>query len=152
MIACSSLCHLLSDDDVLGCFSSVRRHLGTGGTFAMDLVLPRRESAIADGRWRPRFGYPAPAGTGEVTVLGRRGYDAATRVLTDELIYTFSAGGRVEHATRVSRMYPFDELSALLGRAGFAVRECHGGFDGEPLTDVSPVQVLICERAPGVPR
>ncbi|MFI7110323.1 class I SAM-dependent methyltransferase [Nonomuraea sp. NPDC050227] len=148
MIACSSICHLLSDDDVLSCFASARRHLDAGGTFAMDLVLPARETAIADGQWRPRFGYLDPAGRGDVTVRGRRSYDVASRILTDELDYEFSDDGRVERATRVSRMYPFDQLCPLLERSGFAIRECHGGFGGEPLTDTSAIQVLICERAP----
>ncbi|MDF3290305.1 class I SAM-dependent methyltransferase [Streptomyces silvisoli] len=148
LLACSSVCHLLSDDDAKRCFDSVRRHLQAGGTFALDLAAPQRETSTADGSWRPRFRYPDPAGTGEVVVSGRRRYDPTTRLLTDELDYEFVADGRVERATRVSRMYPFEELVSLLERSALHVVESYGGFDRQPLTVASEVQVLICSLTP----
>jgi SAM-dependent methyltransferase len=143
ILACSSACHLLTDDDAVRCFISVARHLQPSGRFAMDLVTPSRESAIADGAWRRRFGYADPNGGGQVAVYGRRRYDPVSRILTDDLDYRFEADGRAERATRISRMYPVGELRRLLALAGFEVREIAGGFSREVFTETSPTQVII---------
>lgn len=144
LIACSSVCHLLSDSDAVRCFTSVRRHLRPGGTFAADLASPQQECATADGTWHPRFRYPDPAGKGEVVVRGRRCYDPRNRLLTDTLMYEFTATGHVEQANRVSRMYPLSALATLLEEAGFHIVESYGGFDRQPLTATSRSQLLIC--------
>jgi SAM-dependent methyltransferase len=144
LIACSSLCHLLTDADLAACFASVRAHLRPGGVFALDVATPHSQTATADGTWRARFSYPDPAGAGTVSVRGRRRYDPAARLLTDELDYTFGADGRVERATRISRMYPFDELKVALAKSGFAVGESYGGFDRRPLTENGDTQILLC--------
>ncbi len=147
-IACSSVCHLLTVEDVRRCFATVRRHVRSGGRFALDVAAPHRETATADGTWRPRFRYPDPGGPGEVVVRGRRRYDPATAILTDDLDYEFTADGHVERATRVSRMYPYDELVALLDGAGFDVVSAYGDFDRGPLSDGSATQVLVCAPRP----
>ncbi|WP_327341284.1 class I SAM-dependent methyltransferase [Streptomyces europaeiscabiei] len=144
MIACSSVCHLLSDEDALSCFASAARHLRPDGTFAIDVATPRHETARADARWKSRFRYDHPATGHPVTVRGRRTYDPASRLLTDEMEYTFTEGGRTEHATRLSRMYSADDLAELLGRAGLRVEHTYGDFAGGPLTADSTTQILMC--------
>jgi len=146
MIACSSICHLLSDADLRRCLAAVARHLRAGGTFAFDLVTACRESQIADGTWRLRFSYPDPAGDGDVVVRGRRTYDSPTRMLSDDLEYTFTSDGRVEKVSRLSRMYAEADLCPFLAGAGFEVVQCYGGFDREPLTPQSDTQVFVCKQ------
>ncbi|MFH8291816.1 class I SAM-dependent methyltransferase [Streptomyces sp. NPDC018059] len=144
MIACSSVCHLLSDEDALSCFTSAARHMRPDGTFAIDVAAPRHETTRADARWKSRFSYDHPATGHPVTVRGRRTYSPASRLLTDEMEYTFAEDGRTEHATRVSRMYSADDLAELLGRAGLRVERTFGDFDGGPLTADSTTHILMC--------
>lgn len=152
LIACSSLCHLLTDADLASCLTSVRAHLRPGGTLAIDVATPHSQTATADGTWRPRFSYPDPAGTGTVSVRGRRTYNQDTRLLTDDLDYTFSADGHVERATRISRMYPFNDLQAALTESGFAISEAYGDFDRRQRTDDADTQILLCTtERPGHP-
>jgi SAM-dependent methyltransferase len=143
LLACSSVCHLLSDVDAERCFTAARRHLRPGGVFALDVAAPQHETSTADGVWRPRFHYPDPSAPGEVSVAGRRSYEPAGRILTDELDYTFTVDGRVERAIRTSRMYPAAELEALLVRSGFALVTTYGGFDRRALTADCDTQILI---------
>jgi SAM-dependent methyltransferase len=147
ILACSSACHLLTDDDAVQCFTSVARHLRPSGRFAMDLATPGRESATANGAWRTRFVYADPKGGGQVAVRGRRRYDPVSRILTDDLDYRFETDGRVERATRISRMYPVGELRRLLALAGFEVCEISGGFGQEPFTEMSPMQIIVSSMA-----
>jgi hypothetical protein len=44
------------------------------------------------------------------------------------------------------RWYVRAELVHLLARGGFHVQEIFGDFDGSPLTDSSPEQVVCAER------
>jgi SAM-dependent methyltransferase len=144
ILACSSVCHLLSDEDAVSCFTAVAAHLRPDGVFALDVAAPGHETARADGVWRDRFSYPDPATGGGVTVRGRRTYDPATRRLTDDMAYTFTADGRTEYVHRTSRMYTVGQLSVLLARAGLRVARAYGSFDGQPLTDDSDTQVVFC--------
>jgi SAM-dependent methyltransferase len=144
MIACSSVCHLLSDEDALMCFRSARRHLRPGGLFALDLAAPDVLRARCDGRKRLRFRYPNPDGDGEVVVHGARDYDPLTRIVADRMEYTFTAEGRTEQADRQSRVYAATHLRELLSAAGLQIRETYGSFTGEPLTSESSTQIFLC--------
>ncbi|MGW7466962.1 class I SAM-dependent DNA methyltransferase [Streptomyces xantholiticus] len=144
VIACSSVCHLLSDEDALSCFAHVAAHMRPDGVFAIDVATPRHETARADGEWKDRFSYADPATGQDVRVRGRRKYDPGTRQLTDDMEYTFTEDGRTEYATRSSRMYSAEELHDLLARVGLRVEHTFGGFDGRELEANSDTQVLIC--------
>ncbi|MEV6044018.1 class I SAM-dependent methyltransferase [Streptomyces xanthochromogenes] len=146
ILACSSVCHLLSDEDAVSCFTAVAAHLGPNGVFALDVATPGHETARADGVHKDRFSYPDPTAEGDVTVRGRRTYDAATRCLTDDMTYTFSADGRTEYVHRTSRMYTAGQLSPLLALAGLRTVRTYGDFDGHRLTDDSATQILLCAR------
>jgi len=143
ILACSSVCHLLTDADAASCFAAVARHLRPAGVFAVDVATPHHETATADGQWRDRFGYPDPATGAAVTVRGRRRYTPETRMLVDDLEYTI-AGGRTARATRTSRMYTADQLADLLDGAGLRVDRSYGGFDGRPPSADAQTQILIC--------
>ncbi|GAA0661861.1 class I SAM-dependent methyltransferase [Streptomyces samsunensis] len=144
MIACSSVCHLLSDEDALSCFTSAGRHMRPDGIFAIDVATPRHETAQADAAWKSRFTYAHPVTGQKVAVRGRRTYSPGSRLLTDEMEYTFAANGRTECATRLSRMYSAEHLIDLLARAGLRVERTFGDFDGSPLVADSKTQILIC--------
>ncbi|MFJ1646698.1 class I SAM-dependent methyltransferase [Streptomyces sp. NPDC088258] len=144
MLACSSVCHLLSDEDAVSCFTAVAAHLRPRGVFALDVATPAHETARADGVLKDRFRYPDPASGGDVAVRGRRTYDPATRCLTDDMAYTFTADGRTEYAHRTSRMYTVGHLRPLLARAGLRVARTYGDFAGNRLTADSTTQVLLC--------
>ncbi|MEK8174681.1 class I SAM-dependent methyltransferase [Streptomyces sp. M19] len=68
MLACSSVCHLLSDEDAVSCFTAVAKHLRPNGVFALDVAAPGHETARADGACTDRFSYPDPTTGSDVTV------------------------------------------------------------------------------------
>ncbi|MEU1294755.1 class I SAM-dependent methyltransferase [Streptomyces sp. NPDC005840] len=152
MLACSSVCHLLDDADAVSCFTSVAAHLAPHGVFALDVATPAHEAARADGVLKDRFRYPDPATGADIAVRGRRRYDPATRILTDDMDYTFTADGRTEHAHRTSRMYTTDDLRPLLARAGLRLARAYGDFDRTPPTEDSATQILLCAHDAPSPR
>lgn len=145
--------HLVTLDDQLAFLGAVSRHLAPGGRFVFDVFNPHfaalvrhdgaehedtPERALPDGRRLRR--------TARVTRV--RWVDQVSEV---ELIYHVSpaSGAPAERHVQAFEMrwYGPAELIHLLARAGFRVVAAHGGFDGSPLADGSPEQVVLAERA-----
>lgn len=140
--------HLVTLDDQLRCLACVRQHLAPGGRFVFDVFNPWFASltsdrsaempetpplALADGRrmWRT------------VRIPRVRWTD---QVSETELIYHVAdrdGGEETRHVLAFDmRWYLRAELTHLLARAGFRVESVRGNFDGSPLTDTSPEQVV----------
>jgi SAM-dependent methyltransferase len=149
---------LVTVEEQLGCVASVARHLEPGGRFVFDVFNPSFAAMTAD-RSAEREETP------EQPLADGRAFRRAVRIprvrWTDqvsetELIYYVAdrpgaPPRRYVHAFDM-RWFLRAELVHLLARVGLRVRAVLGDFDGSPLTDGAPEQVVIAEPEPGVPR
>jgi hypothetical protein len=140
-------------DEQLRCLRAVERHLAPDGQFIFDVFNPHipllaadrsaeqeetPEHPLADGRTlRRAFRIPRVRWTEQVSEI--------------ELIY-YVAERPGAPATRYvqafdMRWYLRAELIHLLARAGFRVQSILGDFDGSPLADGSPEQIVRAVHA-----
>lgn len=142
---CSSLCHILSESDLELVFRRIANHLMPSGVFAFDVLNPRPDRiATFDASSRHRFSYEDPYGSGHVSVSGTQRFDHSSKVLIDDLIYSFGDGERLQHARRLSRLATNREIVAALNRVGLGVQSCFGDFECMPFTPHSNQQVFVC--------
>ena len=144
--------HLYTRQDVEQCLAQVRRLLAPGGLFAFDVLNPDPAWLARDPlrRWsRTRFRHPQ---TGEPLIYTTNHlYDAAAQIAFIRIYYEPdldrpAAARSPAHTVQLThrQFYPA-ELEAFLHYNGFAIRQCFGGFDGQPISSVSAEQV-ICAR------
>jgi len=138
--------HLYTRDDVERFFSSVRRYLEPGGTFAFDVMNPDLAWLSRDSSKRyarTRFRHPR---TGERMIYETNlVYDAPLQIAFMRIFYRREHGRSRERTVRLTHRYFYPlELEALLDHAGFEVLDHHGDFAGGALTTESEFQVLRC--------
>lgn len=141
----NGLQHLHHAADLDAFFACLRRHLNSGGRFALDVHLPQPSLLARDpDEW---FGVEA----GPQTVQGwqvqaeRSAYEPATQVLTQTWRLSGPQGAQRDVHLALRQFFP-QELRALLQAQGFKVRQQHGGFKGQPLGRSALKQVLLAER------
>jgi SAM-dependent methyltransferase len=137
---------LLSDDDLIEFFCSVRTIINPSGVFAFDIVQP-------DLRYlsKPPWDHPA------CTVTDERGrhledrrdycYDPGSRVLAIEHRLIEAGGEAAGPLARVNLEYRqcvTAEIDRALAAAGFAVRQRYGDFDRSHLSAASKKQIFVC--------
>ena len=117
LIAGNSLLHLLTADEVIQCFRTVRSHLMPNGRLIFDIS-----------KW-------------DLAALARdpASYDAASQIWN--MTWSLSDSRTIEYRLRV--IFP-QELLLLLDAAGFHLDERYGEFTREPFQSSSPRQVCIC--------
>ena len=146
-VARNSLLHLLSNDDVLACFASVRAHLARDGLFAFDVFNPdlTRYAGGAPGQRFPVMEINTPR-FGTVRVEETRDYDAASQV--NHATWYISASGQQEAwavPLVLKSIFP-DELLSLLSAAGLDLIGRFGELSGDAFSLASRVQVCLCRR------
>ena len=144
---------LVSIDDQLRCLEAVRRHTAPGARFVFDVFNPHfalmtadrsaeqeetPEQQLPDGRTLRRT----------VRIPRVRWTDQVSEI---ELIYYVAERPGAPPRRYVQafdmRWYVRAELIHLLTRSGFRVESIVGDFDGSPLTDGSPEQIVRAVRA-----
>ena len=144
---------LTTIDDQLRCLTAVARHLEPGGRFVFDVFNPHVPAMAADRSAEQED-------TPELTLPDGRSLRRTVRiprvrwvdqVSETELIYYLAPRPGAPAARHVQafemRWYWRAELVHLLARSGFRVDAILGDFDGSPLTDASPEQIVRAERA-----
>lgn len=76
----------------------------------------------------------------------QRHYDNQSHIMTET--FRVVKGDSEEEFLLRYRVYRFEDLRYLLLDASFNVSGLYGGFDGSPLTDDSPVQVVVSKKDP----
>jgi SAM-dependent methyltransferase len=139
----------LSDADRDALLATVAAHLAAGGLFVFGARAPvaeHLETNREEGVWNR---YATPDGR-EVTVSGYQRFDPETMVQhwTTLRRWRGAAGQPVTRATRIAIRYAAaDEIAAVLGRHGLAVRSAHDSWSDAPLAPASPHMVFVCARA-----
>lgn len=150
VISCFNvLQELINDDDLLQTFTSVRRLLNSGGSYAFDIYQPNAEWLAS-----PETNRLARTGTDK---LGRRlevredtRYDPASRVVTFDWRLVEAGRDALPPLARMRyyvRQYYSADIDRLLAAAGLKVCQRYGDFDNSPFTGDSKKQILICAPA-----
>lgn len=144
--------HLLTADDQLAFLDAVARHLAPGGRLVFDVFNPDFGALVEhDGTERQDTDAELPDGgrlrrTARITSV--RWIDQVSEV---ELIYSLKPSADAPEQRHVQafgmRWFGRAELEHLLARGGFRVAAVHGDWEGGPLTDASPEQIVLAERA-----
>jgi SAM-dependent methyltransferase len=143
--------HLHTIDDQLAFLAGVARHLAPGGRLVFDVFNPNFGALVgADGTEHEDADVELPGGgrlrrTARIT--GVRWIDQVSQV---ELIYYLRPSLDAPEQRHVQafgmRWYGRAELEHLLARGGFRATAVHSDWNGGPLTDASPEQIVVAER------
>lgn len=153
LIAMNTLQVLTDPEDQLACLTCVRDHLAPRGEFLFDVMLPDL-GEIQDSIGLVRqIGVTHDGATGLTLVhwATYEDFDPLTQTATlltmiDESDHT---GIRSRIARRVDvHVFLPSELQHLIARAGLAIIEAYGDFDGQPLDAGSQRQIYRCAVAP----
>jgi SAM-dependent methyltransferase len=131
----------------------LHRVLRAGGLLVLDVLHPTPEQLRAleqplawDGSWQ------LPDGS-RLDRFASRSVQAAEQTITTTFFYDRTDGktGAVERrvATYTLRYIHRFELELLLETAGFDIEAVYGSYDLEPLTDDSPLLLVVAQRRVG---
>jgi hypothetical protein len=141
------LLHLHEADDLVNCFSSVRRHLAPGARLTFDVFNPSvRLLARADGvrRRRDALSFVDPH-RGVVQVDVEETYDAAAQVTRGTWYFsTDSDADFVVAPLEIRSIFP-QELPLLLSLGGLRLVERYGDWSRGPFTRDAALQLCVCE-------
>lgn len=144
--------HLATIEDQLRFLDAVARHVAPGGRFIFDVFNPNFAALVtADGTEREDTPeQPLPDGRRFRRTARISRVRWVDQVSETELIYYVSAAPGATAQRYVQsfdmRWYVRAELLHLLARGGFRLQSIYGDFDGAPLADGSPEQVVCAER------
>ncbi|HEY6497511.1 MAG TPA: class I SAM-dependent methyltransferase [Trebonia sp.] len=131
--------NLLTQDDQVRCFQNAARHLGPGGVFVVECVVPAA----------PRRPYgqfvDAERITADGVILEVCQYDPVTQIL-DKSHVQITADGNVLTPISLRQAYP-PELDLMARVAGLRLRDRWGGWNREPFTAASWRHVSVYEAA-----
>ncbi|QFZ22309.1 class I SAM-dependent methyltransferase [Saccharothrix syringae] len=135
----------LTDDEVRGQFTAVRRALRPGGRYAFET---RNPGARAWERWTPEHGTDVVGEHGEPVRVEHRVESVVDGLV--RLSETYRGPDwpepRVEWATL--RFTTAEQVDALLAETGFEVLERHGSWDRGPFTATSREIITIARPGP----
>jgi SAM-dependent methyltransferase len=144
-IARNSLLHLSTTADFSELFSSVRRHLVSGGVLAFDVFNPTlRSLARETGERYPVMRISSPS-HGELTVEATDDYDAAAQVnRATWYISTTTQRDAWVSPLHLRSIFP-QELLSLVAANRFKLLSRHGDLRGSEFTGTSARQVCLCQ-------
>jgi SAM-dependent methyltransferase len=144
LIAGNSLLHLLTNEELLQCLATVRRHLAADGRLIFDVSKWGLERLARDPAERHPVMSVMDPRLGEIAIEESAAYDSATQV-RDIAWFLSTSSARdfrvIEYTLRV--IFP-QELLLLLDLAGFRLEARYGEFTRIPFDAASPRQVCVC--------
>jgi SAM-dependent methyltransferase len=131
----NTLMNLGTQDRQVECFQNVAAHLGQGGLFVVEVMLPELQKLPPGGTFVPFDVTPEHLGFDE--------YDVAQQGLTSHHYYPAEG----EYATFRGRYAWPSELDLMARLAGLRLRERWGDWDRSPFTSESGKHVSVWEKA-----
>jgi SAM-dependent methyltransferase len=146
VVARNSLLHLLSTEDLVAAFSSIRRHLGPDGVLAFDIFNPDvRLLARPAGQRVPVMEVSTPS-FGSVCVEETADYDPAAQV-NRATWYISTADTRDAWVVPIALRSIFpQELPLLLSAGGLELISRFGDLSRSPFGGDSRHQVCVCRQ------
>jgi SAM-dependent methyltransferase len=150
-MAFNSMQHMHDHASLAALFASVRKHLGEGGRFIVDVFNPRMGflARMPEERW-PEREYEDPDGNGTIVLEHSMRYDDAVQVSHITWYFSRRTANGFEPDFREEKLdlrcfFP-QELDLLVRSQGFEIVEKLGGFDRKPFESGKPKQVMICRQ------
>ena len=146
-IARNSLLHVLTTEDLLSTFASVRSHLAPGGMFAFDVFNPYPSILARPAGQRFPIMQIQDTQFGQLTVEGTHRYEM-DRQVDDGTWYISTDSERDKWVVSVvvRSIFP-QELPLLLQAGGLTLIDRFGDLSRRPFGGGSPQQVCLCRAA-----
>ena len=142
IVSCNSLAHLITNDELKACFSTVLSHLAPGGLFAFDIVNPDVRALARDTLESVRLDL-GPNRSSGIAVEEFAVYDPVQQVrILSWRVREPKVGVREVAPFRLRQIFP-QEMPLLLESSGLELAARHGDFAGNPLTGQSLNQVCL---------
>lgn len=141
-IGFNSICHLLTNSDLLKFFKCVYKHLMDGGLFLIDtfvpnpifLYRPKKKTFVMD------FFLP----NGEPCIVNEiNKYDSKTQI--NHIKWFFESSTTDKFLFDMHMIYP-DTMDRLLNESGFMINEKYGDYDKSPFSSESHLQIYLCTK------
>jgi SAM-dependent methyltransferase len=136
----SSFGYLESENDDAQVLASIANALKPGGRLLLDML--NREWAVAN--YIQHDWHTGPDGTLYVEL---RELDLASSRMHVSFSIIGPGGGRRDSVGHHIRLYTLTETMRLLERAGMAMTDVYGGFDGEPYAIDTRRMIVLAQRA-----
>ncbi len=145
--------HLYTREEIERGFATVRHHLGPGGRFAFDVLLPDPVSLARVPAKQYRGGeVPHPRDGVRYRYSEYFSYDHATQIETVVMDFEHPVKKDQSFCTPLTQRQFFPaELEALLHYNGFEVESHTSDFDGGPITAATESQVIIARARRSTP-
>jgi SAM-dependent methyltransferase len=143
----NNLCHLLSIEEVEGCFQCVRNHLANAGRFVIDVFVPYLKLLIQEPSSKEVLSeYDDPDSGGRVVVTVTSVYEPHTQIKRN--ITCQKSPGRPDVIGHLDmRMFFPQELDALLKYNGFRIHQKYGDYDRNEFGKNSGKQLIVAAAA-----
>jgi SAM-dependent methyltransferase len=135
----NTIMNLTSQEAQVDCFRNAATHLGPGGSFVIEVNVPRLEHLGPGENFRPFVVTP--------TQLGFDEYETATQKVTSH--HYRVAGGRLEFVAIPFRYVWPSELDLMAQLAGLRLKERWGDWDRAPFTSKSTKHISLWEKPAG---
>ena len=135
-VVANTIMNLTTQDEQVACFENVSAHLEPGGSFVIEVLVPRLRRLPPGERFQPFAVSP--------THLGFDEYDVARQGLISHH-YWIEEGGFQVLSPPFRYVWP-SELDLMARLAGMSLRERWAGWAQEPFTSESEKHVSVWEK------
>ena len=146
IVSCNSLCHLITNEELVGALRRITCHLAPGGLLGFDVVNPRLADLVRVDRTKAQLD-ALEGGSDASAIEELLAYDPVSQVRVLQWRVNPRDECRRTEEMRLRTIFP-QELPLLLNAAGLELAARFGDFDGNPLTADSLNQVCIAHRCP----
>ena len=127
----NTVMNLTTQEEQVACFANAARHLAPGGSFVIEVSVPRLRSLPPGERFHPFTVEPGHVGIDE--------YDTVNQGL---ISHHYDVEGGIARSIPFRYVWPA-ELDLMARLAGMALRERWGGWDRSPFTEDSYSHVSV---------
>jgi hypothetical protein len=143
VLSCSSLAHLITNDDLLSCLRLIRKHLRPSGVFAFDILNPRA-SHLVEVAQRKMLNF-VDSSSEKMTIEESISYDPVRQVRTSHWQIREHPGTSYLLAPLELRILFPQELVILLQAVGLNLVARYGDFSRGPFEATSRHQICLAE-------
>jgi SAM-dependent methyltransferase len=136
-LVANTIMNLTTQEEQVACFRNVAAHLGSGGCFVVEVLVPGLQRLPPGETFQPFAVSPTHLGFDEV--------DVATQSLTSH--HYWIDDGRVQVLSPPFRYVWPSELDLMAQLAGMTLRERWGSWTREPFTSESAKHVSVWEKS-----
>jgi len=144
-IGFNSIFHLMTENDVLSCFKSVRKHLTGEGTFLLDTFIPDPLFLYRDKQKYYVMEFDTSSDV-HCIVSETNEYDSKTQINHIQWYFNYEDKEEPECFNFDMHMIFPDTMDKLLTDAGLVIKNKFGDYERTPLGSESQLQIYECGK------